>query len=262
MSSQVLGAFVILIALAYEATAGPHHQGFLSSVNLGARYSSVLQNRGVVLYDGFQIDPVIGIFFFDDRLEFVGDSIGYRDFIVADRLRLRSRIQSITDKPLYPAEEAIRRRSPQRDESQEWSAEAELFLPGYNSAYKAEMDFIYAKDLRAHQGNYWELKAKIKILDFRFGDWAPVIEPNIFASYGWGDAAHNQYFYGPDANWAGFNNASYGIWFAFPNEADRYYPIVQLKYFEVLNSYREAQFVKNRSERWLLSFIATVGVLE
>lgn len=54
----------------------PHHQGLLSTVNLGFRFSSVLENRGVILYDGLQMDPIAAFFFLDDRVEFLGDSIG------------------------------------------------------------------------------------------------------------------------------------------------------------------------------------------
>ena len=47
---------------ATEVYKDPHHKGFLSSLNLGFRYSSVLQNRGIILYRGFQIDPDFPVF--------------------------------------------------------------------------------------------------------------------------------------------------------------------------------------------------------
>lgn len=240
----------------------PHHKGTISSLNLGFRYSSILQNRGLVLYRDFQIDPTIAIFFFDDRLEFVGDSIGYRDFIYEDRIRLRTRIVSITDKPLFPSYESLRAGRPTRSDSYEWSNRAELFLPGYNDRYWGELDIGFAKDLSTHHGTYIDLQAKLKLFDFRVPGLKTKVEPNFSTSVGWGDSAHNQYLYGPSANEGSLNNFSAGLWLAFPEEADRFYPVIQLTHFEVLGQNRNAEFATGNNEGWLFSFIATYGVLE
>lgn len=240
----------------------PHHKGTISSLNLGFRYSSVLQNRGVLLYRDFQLDPVVAVFLFDDRLEFLGDSIGYRDFVFNDQVRLRSRLLSITDKPLFPAYESIWSGMPSRTDTYEWSNRAEFFLPGYNESYFAEVDLGFAKDLSAHHGYYLDLQAKVKLFEFRIPRSEIKIEPNFYTSIGWGDAAHNQYFYGPSASASGFNNLSYGLWFAFIEEADRFYPIVQITHFQVLGGNKNAEFAINKNEGWLFSFIATYGVLE
>jgi hypothetical protein len=251
-----------------EAIAGadddtdPHHHGLLSSVNLGIRYSSVLENRGVIFYRDFQIDPVLGLFFLDDRVEFLGDSIGFRDFVVKDWLRLRTRFVSITDKPLFPSIDSIRNGSPQRPDTYEWSNSAEIFIPGYNSRYLAEIDITYAKDISANHGNYLELQSKIKLTDFRIPKVGTKVEPNFFSSIGWGDGALNQYYYGPSADSAGLNNVAYGLWFAFPEEADRYYPIIQIRHFEAIGQSGRGEYAVGRNEGWLLSFIATYGVLE
>ena len=53
---------------------------------------------------------------------------------------------------------------------------------------------------------------------------------------------------------------SYGIWFAFPEEADRFYPIIQIKHFQALGKFKDGDFSTGRSDSWLFSFIATVGV--
>lgn len=256
--------FVCCIAFLFSNpiwAEGPHHEGTLSSVNVGIRYSSVFENRGVILYRDFQIDPVLGIFLFDDRLEFLADSIGYRDFIVKDVLRLRSRFVSLTDKPFFPAYKSIKNGLPSRPDTYEWSSQAELFLPGYNSNYALEVDLSYAKDIATHHGNYFELQSKIKLFDFRLPRVGTKIEPNLYASAGWGDSNHNLYFYGPAAGVSGFNNLSYGIWFALPEEADRYYPIIQIKHFETIGRFRQGQFAEGRSDGWLFSFIATAGIL-
>lgn len=252
--------FLLLFALIPSfASANPWHIGTLSSLNLGIRYSSVLTNRGVILYRDFQIDPVLGVFFFDDKLEFLGDSIGYRDFIYKDKVRLRSRIVSITDKPLFPDHSSIKRHI--RKDSYEWSNRVETFFPGYNESYKAELDFEVAKDFYSHKGIYLEAQSKFKLINLSLLNTN--IEPNLFGSIGWGDSKHNKHFYGQSASENGFNNISYGLRFAFPGEADRFYPIIQLTRFEIIgdkNRFAEYSFGNNKG--WLFSVIATYGLLE
>lgn len=254
--------WILIFLLVNSAVADVHHSGKLSSINLGLRYSSLLQNRGVILYKDFQIDPVVAVFLFDDRLEFLGDSIGYRDFLYSDRLRLRTRIISLTDKPLFPKNGAIYAASTHRKDTYEWSNQLELFLPGYNKDYGAELDFSFNKDFSGHHGNYLEFQSKVKLFSFKTPLFQTEIEPNIVSSLGWGDGKHNQYYYGPSATGPGFNNIAYGIWFAFPEEADRFYPIVQVKHFQTIGRNRDAEFAKGKNSGWLASFIASVGILE
>ena len=243
-------------------TRPPHHQGLLSSLNLGIRYSSLLENRGVIFYRGFQIDPVVGVFFLDDRAEFLGDSIGYRDFVAQDWLRLRTRLDSISDEPLFPVNQEVRTSSPHRPKTYEWTNRAEFFIPGYGDSYRAEIDLGYSKDIAVHHGNTFSFQTKVKLLQWRVPKIQSLIEPNLLASIGWADAAHNQYFYGPAANQSGFNQISYGLWFAFPEEADRNYPIIQIRHFQTLGSNRNGEYAQGRDSGWVFSFIATYGVLD
>lgn len=252
------------VALLWEAVAHAeaHHKGLLSSINLGIRYSSLLQNRGVIFYRDFQVDPVVALFFFDDKLEFLGDSIGFRDFIWGEKLRARTRIAAISDQPLFPAHKSLKDSSPQRKRSYEWNSRLEWFLPAYNGKYLAEVDLGYSKDIGQSHGNYFELSAKAKLFSFHTKALG-AIEPNLFSTLGYGDGRHNLYFYGPGAGSAGFNSLAYGLWMNFPDNADRYFPIVQLSRFQVLGGEnRAARYALGRSEGWLLSFIATFGVLE
>ena len=247
--------------LCADELKGPHHEGTISSVNLGIRYSSVLQNRGVIFYNDYQIDPVLGVFLFDDRVEFLGDSLGFRDFVVKDWIRLRTRLVSISDNPLFPAKDAVKNDSPDRQDTYEWNNSAEFFIPGYINNYAAEIDLSWTKDIAQTHGNYLEAQSKTKLFDLKVPFAGTKIEPNFFASVGWGDKAHNQYFYGPDVEQSGFNNLAYGLWFVFPEEADRFYPIIQLRHFQTLGQNRDGAYASGRSEGWLLSFIATAGVL-
>lgn len=238
----------------------PQHMGLLSSVNLGIRFSSLLESRGVIFYRDFQIDPVVALFFLDDRVEFLGDSLGFRDFVAGKWLRLRTRLVSISDDPLFPARESIKADSPNREDTIEWSNRAEFFIPGYDDNYFAEFDIGFAKDLSAHRGQYFDIQAKVKLLRFRIPFAETLIEPNFYSSIGWGDSAHNKYFYGPSQGSFGPNNFSYGLWLAFPEESDRFYPIVQIKQFQTLGPYDRGEYAKSGYSGWLFSFIATVGV--
>lgn len=248
------------IAESVKIEKDPHHSGILSSVNLGIRFSSLLESRGVIFYRDFQVDPVVGLFFFDDRLEFLGDSLGFRDFVAGRWLRLRTRLVSVSDDPLFPAKNSVRLSEPDRENTHEWSNRAEFFFPGYDENYLAEFSIGHAKDISVHHGNYIDAQTKIKIFRFRLPFAKTLIEPNLYSSLGWGDSLHNQYFYGLDQSHSGFNNFSYGLWFAFPEEADRFYPVIQVKHFAALGDFAEGALAKNRSHGWLFSFIATVGV--
>ena len=254
--------FVLMAFFSLTSSAKAHHTGTLSSINLGARYSSILEKRGVVLYRDFQIDPVAGIFFFDDRLEFLGDSIGYHDFIYEDKIRLRGRLASVSDKPLFPAYDSIQNGSPSRPDTYEGSLSGEFFFPGYNDQYLAELDITYAKDLSQHHGNYLELQGKVKLFSVYSETLKMPLEPNFVATVGTADRSHNQYFYGPDDEALGVNNISYGFWIAFPTEADRAFPIVQFTRFSTVGDHRKARYADGRNEGFLISFIATYGFLD
>lgn len=261
LKNHIALALTLLFLNISNAYQDPHHKGLISSLNVGIRYSSLLQSRGLILYKDFQIDPVVGVFFLNDRIEFLGDSLGYRDFIYGDVLRFRTRLVSISDQPLFPAHASVKIDSPSRPETYELNNQIEFFIPGYNEHYLSEVDISYAKDLKAHHGQYIELQSKIKLFDFKSPYNGPIIEPNLYFSVGWGDNRHNQYVYGPSADQSELNNVSYGIWFNFPEEADRFYPIIQVRHFEVLGHSKSAEYAKNSNSGFLISFIATYGVL-
>ncbi|MBC7742580.1 MAG: hypothetical protein H7061_10310 [Bdellovibrionaceae bacterium] len=242
------------------AALPPPHKGTISAINVGARFSSVSQSRGVVLYRDYQIDPVISLFFFDEKIAFFGSSMHYQQFIVDDRVRFRTRLVSINDNPLFPNHESVSKGDPDRKSTYEWSNGVDLFFPGYNDDYQGEIELSLSKDLTLHGGNYVSLVGKVKL--FEFTTLNTRVEPNFVGTTGWGDRAHNEYLYGPSDREAGINNVSYGIWLAFPDRADRYYPIVQLMRYQVVgDSHRNAEYARDRNEGFLFSVIATYPLL-
>jgi hypothetical protein len=235
----------------------PHSKGLLSSMSVGFRYNSILENRGVVLYRDFQVDPVLTAFFLDDHLEYLGNSFDYWNYIIQDHLRFRTRLVSIHDRPLFPFINSVHQDMPHRDDTYEWTNRLEWFLPGYNSHYLAEINAGIAQDISIHHGQYYDLQTKVKITDFKL--WNLRLEPNLIGTIGYGSRSHNQYWYGLDAK-ASLADLSYGLWVAVPESADRYFPILQILHFEVLGANRQAQFAQNRSDGWLFSLILTYGI--
>lgn len=195
-------------------------------------------------------------------MEFLGDSIGYRDFVAGRWLRLRGRFQAVSDDPLFPVNDGVRANQPDREDSVEAQAYAEMFFPCYCAAYRMELDVGMAQDLSAHRGRRLEIQSKIKLFSARLPRVGTLVEPNLFARAGLGDGLHNRFFYGTEAGGFGLTEITYGFWFALPEEADRYYPIVQVARYEAVGDRnRGAALARGRDEGWLISFIATVDLL-
>ncbi len=241
---------------------GPWNLGILSSINLGTRYSSVLTKRGATMYDYFQLDPVLGIFLFDDRFEFLGDSVGYRDFIYEKTIRARARIVAISDDPLFPKKVSRLGAPNSRQDTYEFAASLELFLPSYTSTYAAELDLNFSQDVATHHGQFFELVSKTRLFSYR-EPWAQtLLEPNAVISLGFGSKAHNQYMYGANSGSGGLSYVAAGLQLALPETADRFYPIVLLQFYSTSGSAQNGSLVADKTSGFLLQFIATLGLLD
>ena len=262
MASKILfAAFATILSLPTLCYAKLPHYGTVSNISVGFVYASLLERRGVVQYRDYQILPSFSAFFFDDKLEFLaGDSIGYRDFIYENKIRLRSRIASINDQPTFPNINSVREGMPERKASYEWQNSLEFFFPAYDETYISELDLTYHKDISIHHGDYLDVLAKFKLGSFIFPGLKMLSEPNLMLSFGIGDSRHNQYFYGPSDTAKGINNVSAGVWFAFPEEADRWYPVIQVYAFEAIGDHGKAEFSTGRNRGVMFSFIATTGI--
>lgn len=219
---MISNIFVVLCIalLPTELYAIAHHKGTISSFNIGARYSSLSAKRGVIFYNDFQIDPVLSVSFFDDRLEFLGDSLGYRDFIFKNNIRWRTQIASVRDNPRFPSKAKYKLNSPDRPDTFEWNNSLEIFFPGYDfndsKSHFLEVDLKFSKDISKNHGNYFEILNKVKLGAYHSTFLKQIIEPNFVFSAGLGDSDSNQYYYGANDYTHGLTNISYGFWMAFP----------------------------------------------
>lgn len=245
--------FVIFLASFSQAA-------LVDRVSLGGGFASLLEKRGVIYYKDFQVAPVIAAYFFDRKVEYLTDSIGYRQFLVADKIRWRSSLHYINDDPLFPKHKNYMHRSVDRPGTFEWMNRLEFYFPSY-SKYQGEFDLGIAKDLKEHSGLYLEASGKIKVFE-KIWNIIPDdrSEINLFATLGYATEKHNEYLYGHGAR-EGFTHFSTGIWINFPDRADRYTPIVMVKYFEVLDSQnRNASWAFNNNHGWMVTLVGALPV--
>lgn len=251
--------FIVCSINTYGAEYVPTNKwGQISGLKAGAKFFSVWESRGVIQYNDFQLVPVVALFMFEDRFEFLTSSISYRDFIYEDKIRFRTRLQAISDDPIFPRHKNIQSLYPNRENSWEWVNRLECFIPGYNESFVGEVDFAVHKDLKAHNGLYYELTGKVKLFQFQNTILkASTVEPNLFVTLGAGDQNHNKYYYGAlDSN--GLNNLSYGVWFHFNDLSDRNNPVITIKHFEVLGEKnKNGILAREHSDGWAATFIYT-----
>ena len=253
--------FAVTLSCPIVSWAKLPHYGTLSGISAGLVYANLLERRGVVEYRDFQAIPSISFFFFDDRLEVLEDSVSYRDFIYQNKIRFRTRLASISDKPFFPNYSSVREGMPDRPSSWEWQNGFEFFFPAYDETYISELDVTYSKDISIHHGDYFDIVAKFRLGSFNFPVLNYKAEPNFVVTAGAGDSRHNQYFYGPSDTSTGINNASVGFWVAFPEEADRWYPVIELMAFQTVGDHGHAEYSEGRNRGVLFAFIATTGLL-
>ena len=225
---------------------------FIHDVDLGLQYSSLKEAKSVIFYKDFQIDPVLTFQFINDHFEFLGDNISYKQFIHNDNLMIRTRLLDISDQPLFPAHSSLKKNSPHRKSSYEWSNRIEYYFSNYHTDYYAEFDFEYGHDLFTHHGNYFALESKMKLFKIN------VFEPDLFFSLGSGDKKNNNYYYGSDSKNLSLTNFSTGINLLVPEFVDRYYCMTKLNYFTVVGRQNQnAIYAKNNNHGFLFTLTMT-----
>lgn len=224
-------------------------------ISFGIHYQSLKVHQGVIFYRDFQLNPDLNFKIINDHWEFVGDSLNYSRYLINDKIKYRSKLVEITDRPYFPQNKNIYSRSPHRNDSTEWINRLEFNFLGYSNHYIGQLAFEFGHDLFTHHGDYFDLETKIKLFKYKF------LEPDLFASLGFGDLKNNQYYYGKNANRFGTNNFEIGLNILVPEEVDRYYSVAQIHYFEVLNqTNKNADFSKNNNHGFQITFTMVKNV--
>lgn len=218
-------------------------------ISFGIHYQSLKEHQGVIFYRDFQLDPDLNFKIFNDNFEFVGDSLNYSRFLVSDKVKLRSKIVEISDRPFFPNNKSISSAGAHRKNSLEWVNRIELNYPNYSTTYLGQIAFEIDHDLFTHHGYYFLFESKIKLFKYQ------MIEPDFFMSMGLGDLKNNTYYFGPSAKDMSINNFEIGINILVPEEVDRYYSLAQIHYFEVINDKnKNAEYAKKNNHGLQLTF--------
>jgi len=232
------------------------------SFKIGFKLQSLTDHRGVITEPNAQVMPGVAAYFFNDQLEVIPTSLSFFHYIDEPNIRFRYRLYQITDKPMVKLQSQDTSSYIHRENTIEAQFRIETFWGGNSDDYVAEFDLAYSKDIKTHWGDYFEILTKFKLESFVLSEYNLVLEPNFFASLGWGNSSHNQYVYGPQAQQSTFNNYAYGLWLAIPNRADRYYPIVMIKHFQTMNSdLKQADYARGHDSGIAASLIYSVKVL-
>lgn len=249
MKSLIHFIFLVILTLGLTLATTPSQASTerdsssepLYSISAGAKFRSNLYARGATLYDSWQLTPIIYAGFFNHRIQFLVNSLEFRDW-VSDQLRLRTKINQLGDNPLYETGGLAKAPSLDRKNTWEWTSTAEIFL-----LEQGELNIIYAKDLAAHNGDYLEFTLRAYPLNLNPFTDLPLLRPEFLIQLGWGSGNHNAYFYGSNANSSGWNHLAYGIQLTSPARIETIYPVLQFFRYEILgNQNRSGNLVREK----------------
>ena len=221
------------MAAALWAGAAWGYDGKVFSLALGAKVKSRLEQRGARTYDGVQLQPIVYAGFFDERIQIFGTSLEFLDFLGTRMLRGRTKLSSVSDDPFLKLAGPVDVRS-SRPSTIEWMSRLELFLPSFDSP-RVQLDLAYAKELKEHRGDYLELTARLTLARWFLEREKPLVEPQLFATFGFGDSRHNAFWYGAGAG-AGASHVEYGLAVVSPARIDRHFPVFRFYRFDILRS--------------------------
>jgi hypothetical protein len=257
--------FVLLLLFLSFSASGAQPEAskkkkFNFSIMAGGRASSNLERRGATLYDSWQLSPFLYFGFFEDRIQFLVNSIEYVDFLVPGLLRGRTGFFTVSDRPFFKTGGEPTGFRNQRRTSYEWTSTLELFLPERANEI-GELDLIYSKDLKAHSGHYVEVMPRITLAQlFPDAQGKPQIQPQLFASVGWGDRLHNSYQYGSEAEMSGWNNFSYGLMVLAPTRLDSHYPVLTVSHYQVLGQSKQGNWVADKTSGFNVSALVAFAI--
>ncbi len=250
--------YLVLVSFLLASIALPY-DGKLFTLATGAKFSNDLVRRGALLYDGVQASPLIYLGMFDERIQFFGMSLELTDFVASDVLRLRTKINSVSDRPLFMTAGPLTARNA-RESSWEWTTRVEAFFPNFKTTWY-QIDLAYSKDIKAHGGHYLELTARVTLGRFRFENEKPSIQPQFFATLAWGDGRHNDYLYGTSGQLGGLNHVAYGFMLVSPSRIDPHFPVVTFYRYDVLGDANRAGSLLSQYAGFHLDVTVAFGIL-
>ncbi len=246
---------ILLLMIIFQSYSWALDSFLIRDINLGLQYSSLIENRGVIIYRDFQLDPIIDFKFINENWEFVGDAISFKNFLISDQLMVRSRLVAIHNGPFFPVNTTIKNKFPLRKQSFEWSNRLEYYFPTYHQNYIGELALEYDRDLITYHGNYAAVEGQLKLFTFK------LLEPNLFVTLGAGDMKNNNYYYGKGSHRFGITDFSTGVNLQIPEFVDRFYTLAKFYYFKVLgNQNQNAQFAINQNASFAFSLTLTKDI--
>lgn len=242
---RILSVILILVGFGF-----PLHSraGWLSgddfAIALGGQYSSLLQKRGIITYEGYQAIPVYSIQLWNPRLLVAGSAFYFNQSLFSENhlLRLRLNIDSTNDEPLYYTDEGKGERI-RREKTSEVDVYYEFRLEG-GSHFRIQ----YSKDIVEHNGSYTEIYLHLALFNLWGSGKKVLVQPGVFGSLGGGDRKHNEYLYGIGVGQdTQITNVQYGVSVTSPGVIDLFWPTLKFTRFELIGEQvRNASFVQEK----------------
>lgn len=222
------------------------------SIAVGGQADSQIHKRGIITYGGYQALPVFAVTLFNPDLILAGSTLYYKHELIEDQLYIRTRfnIDATGDEPLYftseDEDDRVRR---------ETTAEFDFYLE-YLFPNESFLRLNLSQDLVAHKGSYIELRARLALYDFlKEPGGKALIQPGLFVAAGYGDASHNEYFYGLGADVSGFNNIEYGLSVTSPKVIDLFWPTFQVTHFQLLGDQNKNGSFVQENDGWSVQLL-------
>lgn len=207
---------------------------------VGAQASSLLYKRGIITYKGYQVFPIYSVQLFNPNLLIAGSAIYLKTQLGDENFFLRTRVNfgATPDRPLYETDEDEDERV-ERDQTNELDIYLEKHFENGSFA-RGQI----SKDLKAHNGYYYEMFARVSLVNMNKASDPALINIGLFASAGYGDEKHNEYLYGAGADKASLNNFEYGLSITSPKVIDSFWPTLKISTFQILGDNKEGSFVR------------------
>ena len=243
----LLAIFVLLnpITSLAEGFSSDHFE-----VSVGLEGISNISRRGAVLYDSYQLFPLLAVKLFHPSLQLIGSSL-YYNYQFNDSLRIFSILNpQISNQPLYETgdvkadEEKV---ASEWDHLLEFKTESQLF------------SLLFSQGLNGHFGSHLELRHRFTFSTLLLDKFS--VQTSTEAKLGWGSTLHNQFYYGKNIENSGPNFFSLGLVVTGEPKVDRLIPLLELHYNYVIGSNRQGNSVSKKPQSLYFLFILAKNLI-